>query len=194
MLLYLKEIGSIPLLSLEEERALSLKAKEGSQAAKDAMIEHNLRLVVSVAKRHLGRGLDFNDLIQAGNEGLMKAVDRYDPERGYKFSTYAMWWIRQSIDRTIKDEGRTIRIPVHLHDTYRKLTDTRKRLMGIYGESVSWKDVADELIRWGKWYYDITKVDGFRLDAVKHIRADFFPKWLEEIEEDFGKMKQKIVI
>ncbi len=143
--LYLKEIGSIPLLTPEEERELSLKAKEGSQAAKDAMIEHNLRLAVSVAKRYLGRGLEFNDLIQAGNEGLMKAVDKYDPEKGYKFSTYATWWIRQSIDRTVKDEGRSIRIPVHLHDTYKKLTDTRKRLMGTYGESVSWKDVADEL-------------------------------------------------
>ena len=140
--LYLREIGKIPLLNPEQERELSYKAKQGSKAAKDALAEHNLRLVVSLAKRFLGRGLDFNDLIQAGNEGLLKAVDKYDPEKGYKFSTYATWWIRQSIDRTIKDEGRTIRVPVHLQESYNKLKAAREKLMGMYGESVSWEDVA----------------------------------------------------
>ena len=109
--LYLREIGKIPLLTAEEELALAKKVVKGDKRAKDAMAEANMRLVVSIAKRYVGRGLDLLDLIQEGNTGLLRAVEKFDPERGFKFSTYATWWIRQAITRAIADQARTIRIP-----------------------------------------------------------------------------------
>ena len=126
--LYLREIGKIPLLTPEEELALARRVKTGEKKAKDQMAEANMRLVVSIAKRYVGRGLDLLDLIQEGNTGLLRAVEKFDPDRGFKFSTYATWWIRQAITRAIADQARTIRIPVHMVETINKLLRTQRRL------------------------------------------------------------------
>ncbi len=130
--LYLREIGKIPLLSAEEEYELAQKIINGSlkeqKRAKDKMAESNMRLVVSIAKRYSGRGLDFLDLIQEGNTGLLRAVEKLDPDKGFKFSTYATWWIRQAITRAIADQARTIRIPVHMVETINKVLRTQRRL------------------------------------------------------------------
>ncbi len=126
--LYLREIGKIPLLSAEEELALARRVMQGDRDAKDKMAEANMRLVVSIAKRYVGRGLDLLDLIQEGNTGLLRAVEKFDPEKGFKFSTYATWWIRQAITRAIADQARTIRIPVHMVETINKLLRTQRRL------------------------------------------------------------------
>lgn len=126
--LYLREIGKIPLLNSEEELALAQRVVAGDQEAKDQMAEANMRLVVSIAKRYVGRGLDLLDLIQEGNTGLLRAVEKFDPDKGFKFSTYATWWIRQAITRAIADQARTIRIPVHMVETINKLLRTQRRL------------------------------------------------------------------
>jgi RNA polymerase primary sigma factor len=126
--LYLREIGKIPLLSLDEEHKLALKVIKGDKKAKDKMVESNMRLVVSIAKRYSGRGLDLLDLIQEGNTGLLRAVEKFDPDKGFKFSTYATWWIRQAITRAIADQARTIRIPVHMVETINKLLRTQRRM------------------------------------------------------------------
>lgn len=126
--MYLREIGKIPLLTNEEEAELAKKALEGDRKAKDRMAEANMRLVVSIAKRYSGRGMDLLDLIQEGNTGLLRAVDKFDPEKGFKFSTYATWWIRQAITRAIADQARTIRIPVHMVETINKLMRTQRKL------------------------------------------------------------------
>ncbi|MDB5166108.1 MAG: polymerase sigma factor RpoD [Candidatus Saccharibacteria bacterium] len=126
--LYLREIGKIPLLSAEEELELAHKVITGDKRAKDKMAEANMRLVVSIAKRYVGRGLDLLDLIQEGNTGLLRAVEKFDPDKGFKFSTYATWWIRQAITRAIADQARTIRIPVHMVETINKLLRTQRRL------------------------------------------------------------------
>ena len=127
--LYLKEIGKVPLLSSEEEIELAKKIEEGSQYAKKKLAEANLRLVVSIAKRYVGRGMLFLDLIQEGNLGLIKAVEKFDYRKGYKFSTYATWWIRQAITRAIADQARTIRIPVHMVETINKLIRVQRQLL-----------------------------------------------------------------
>lgn len=126
--MYLKEIGKISLLTLEEEMALSKKIVEGDEEAKNKLAESNLRLVVSIAKRYVGRGMLFLDLIQEGNIGLMKAVEKFDAEKGYKFSTYATWWIRQAITRAIADQARTIRVPVHMVETINRLSRFQRQL------------------------------------------------------------------
>jgi RNA polymerase primary sigma factor len=126
--LYLREIGKIPLLTPEEELALAQRVRTGDKTAKDKMAEANMRLVVSIAKRYSGRGLDFLDLIQEGNTGLLRAVEKFDPDKGFKFSTYATWWIRQAITRAIADQARTIRIPVHMVETINKLLRTQRRM------------------------------------------------------------------
>ncbi|MBI3624056.1 sigma-70 family RNA polymerase sigma factor, partial [Candidatus Saccharibacteria bacterium] len=126
--LYLREIGKIPLLTAEEELALANRVVAGDKRAKDKMAEANMRLVVSIAKRYVGRGLDLLDLIQEGNTGLLRAVEKFDPDKGFKFSTYATWWIRQAITRAIADQARTIRIPVHMVETINKLLRTQRRL------------------------------------------------------------------
>ncbi|HAK58513.1 MAG TPA: RNA polymerase subunit sigma-70, partial [Lachnospiraceae bacterium] len=119
--MYLKEIGKVPLLSADEERDLAMRMEQGDEDAKKRLAEANLRLVVSIAKRYVGRGMLFLDLIQEGNLGLIKAVEKFDYKKGYKFSTYATWWIRQAITRAIADQARTIRIPVHMVETINKL-------------------------------------------------------------------------
>lgn len=126
--LYLREIGKIPLLKPDEELALAQKVVSGDKRAKDQMAEANMRLVVSIAKRYVGRGLDLLDLIQEGNTGLLRAVEKFDPDKGFKFSTYATWWIRQAITRAIADQARVIRIPVHMFETINKLLRTQRRL------------------------------------------------------------------
>ena len=126
--LYLREIGKIPLLKADEELALAHRVVAGEKEAKDQMAEANMRLVVSIAKRYVGRGLDLLDLIQEGNTGLLRAVEKFDPDKGFKFSTYATWWIRQAITRAIADQARVIRIPVHMFETINKLLRTQRRL------------------------------------------------------------------
>ena len=126
--MYLKEIGKIPLLSLEEEIEISKRVAEGDEEAKNILAESNLRLVVSIAKRYVGRGLLFLDLIQEGNIGLMKAVEKFDHDKGYKFSTYATWWIRQAITRALADQARTIRVPVHMVETINKMARIQRQL------------------------------------------------------------------
>lgn len=126
--MYLREIGKIPLLTPEEEADLAQRIVKGDKKAKDKMVESNMRLVVSIAKRYGGRGLDFLDLIQEGNTGLLRAVEKFDPDKGFKFSTYATWWVRQAITRAIADQARTIRIPVHMVETINKVLRTTRKL------------------------------------------------------------------
>ena len=126
--MYLKEIGRINLLTSEEEYEYALQVEEGNEDAKRILAESNLRLVVSIAKRYVGRGMAFLDLIQEGNIGLMKAVEKFNPSKGYKFSTYATWWIRQAITRAIADQARTIRVPVHMVETINKLARIQRQL------------------------------------------------------------------
>ncbi len=143
--MYLKEIGRIPLLVAEEEIDLAQKIEKGSLPARKQLTQSNLRLVVSIAKKYIGRGMSFLDLIQEGNQGLMRAVEKYDWRRGYKFSTYATWWIRQAITRAIADQARTIRIPVHMVETINKLIRTSRKLMQQLGREPTPKEIGDEM-------------------------------------------------
>ena len=142
---YLKEIGRVPLLSSEEEIELAIRIKDGDVAAKQRLSEANLRLVVSIAKRYVGRGMLFLDLIQEGNLGLIKAVEKFDYTKGYKFSTYATWWIRQAITRAIADQARTIRIPVHMVETINKLIRVSRQLLQELGREPSPEEIAKEM-------------------------------------------------
>ena len=143
--MYLREIGKIPLLTGEEEFALAQRVLKGDKKAKDKMAEANMRLVVSIAKRYSGRGLDFLDLIQEGNTGLLRAVEKFDPDKGFKFSTYATWWIRQAITRAIADQARTIRIPVHMVETINKLLRTQRRMTQEFNREPTIEELAKEL-------------------------------------------------
>lgn len=143
--LYLREIGKIPLLSAEEEMELARRIIKGDKKAKDKMAEANMRLVVSIAKRYSGRGLDFLDLIQEGNTGLLRAVEKFDPDKGFKFSTYATWWIRQAITRAIADQARTIRIPVHMVETINKLLRTQRRMTQELNREPTIEELSKEL-------------------------------------------------
>jgi RNA polymerase sigma factor, sigma-70 family len=143
--MYLKEIGKVPLLTAEEEVDLAMKMAEGSEYAKQRMTEANLRLVVSIAKRYVGRGMLFLDLIQEGNLGLIKAVEKFDYTKGYKFSTYATWWIRQAITRAIADQARTIRIPVHMVETINKTIRVSRQLLQELGHDPSAEEIAAEM-------------------------------------------------
>ena len=143
--LYLREIGKIPLLTGAQEVMLAKRIEQGDKAAKDAMAEANMRLVVSIAKKYIGRGLDLLDLIQEGNTGLLRAVEKFDYTKGYKFSTYATWWIRQAITRAIADQARTIRIPVHMVETINKLIRTQRRLVQELGREPLPEEIAAEM-------------------------------------------------
>lgn len=143
--LYLCEIGKVPLLTAKEEVDLARRIKKGDQTAKKQLAEANLRLVVSIAKKYIGRGLSFLDLIQEGNIGLFRAVEKFDPDRGFKFSTYATWWIRQAITRAIADQARTIRIPVHMVETINKLTHAQRRLVQELGREPLVEELAAEM-------------------------------------------------
>lgn len=142
---YLKEIGRVPLLTPDEEVDLAVRISNGDEAAKKRLSEANLRLVVSIAKRYLGRGMQFLDLIQEGNLGLIKAVEKFDYTKGFKFSTYATWWIRQAITRSIADQARTIRIPVHMIETINKLMRVQKQLVQEYGREPTPEEIAEEI-------------------------------------------------
>jgi RNA polymerase primary sigma factor len=142
---YLREIGKVPLLDAEEEVELAKRYEKADKRAKDKLTESNLRLVVSIAKKYIGRGLSLLDLIQEGNQGLIRAVEKYDWRKGYKFSTYATWWIRQAITRAIADQARTIRIPVHMVETINKLYRTSRRLMQELGREPTPEEIGEEL-------------------------------------------------
>ena len=179
--LYLREIGKIPLLSSEEELALAHRVVAGEKDAKDKMAEANMRLVVSIAKRYVGRGLDLLDLIQEGNTGLLRAVEKFDPDKGFKFSTYATWWIRQAITRAIADQARTIRIPVHMVETINKLLRTQRRLTQELNREPSNEEIAkemeievDKLEHIMKIKQDISSLDAsIRDDEEDSVLADF---------------------
>ena len=143
--LYLKEIGTVSLLSAEEEYALAIRKQQGDEAAKQRLIEANLRLVVSIAKRYTGRGMSFLDLVQEGNLGLIKGVEKFDPEKGFKLSTYATWWIRQSVTRALADQARTIRVPVHMVETINKMSKMQRKLTLELGYEPSVKELAEHL-------------------------------------------------
>ncbi len=143
--MYLKEIGKVPLLDNDQEQVLAEKMANGDEDAKKQLVEANLRLVVSIAKRYVGKGMFFLDLIQEGNLGLMKAVDKFDYHKGYKFSTYATWWIRQAITRAIADQARTIRIPVHMVETIHKVSRYSRQLLQEYGREASAEEIAEKM-------------------------------------------------
>ena len=143
--MYLKEIGRVPLLSADEEVNLALRIQQGDQEAKQELAEANLRLVVSIAKRYVGRGMQFLDLIQEGNMGLMKAVEKFDHTKGFQFSTYATWWIRQAITRAIADQARTIRIPVHMVETINKLVRIQRQLLQDLGREPTPEEIGAEM-------------------------------------------------
>ncbi len=179
--LYLREIGKIPLLNAEEELALAQRVVAGDKDAKDKMAEANMRLVVSIAKRYVGRGLDLLDLIQEGNTGLLRAVEKFDPDKGFKFSTYATWWIRQAITRAIADQARTIRIPVHMVETINKLLRTQRRLTQELNREPSNEEIAkemeidvDKVEHIMKIKQDISSLDAsIRDDEEDSVLADF---------------------
>ena len=143
--MYLKEIGTVPLLSAEEEYRLAVRKSQGDEVAKQRLIEANLRLVVSIAKRYTGRGMSFLDLVQEGNLGLIKGVEKFDPEKGFKLSTYATWWIRQSVTRALADQARTIRVPVHMVETINKMSKMQRKLTLELGYEPSIKELAEHL-------------------------------------------------
>jgi RNA polymerase primary sigma factor len=179
--LYLREIGKIPLLSAEEELDLAHRVVAGDKDAKDKMAEANMRLVVSIAKRYVGRGLDLLDLIQEGNTGLLRAVEKFDPDKGFKFSTYATWWIRQAITRAIADQARTIRIPVHMVETINKLLRTQRRLTQELNREPTNEEIAaameievDKVEHIMKIKQDISSLDAsIRDDEEESVLADF---------------------
>jgi RNA polymerase primary sigma factor len=179
--LYLREIGKIPLLSSEEELELAQRVVAGDKDAKDKMAEANMRLVVSIAKRYVGRGLDLLDLIQEGNTGLLRAVEKFDPDKGFKFSTYATWWIRQAITRAIADQARTIRIPVHMVETINKLLRTQRRLTQELNREPTNEEIAqamdievDKVEHIMKIKQDISSLDAsIRDDEEESVLADF---------------------
>ena len=156
--MYLKDIGEVPLLSADDEIDLAKRIQEGDEEAKKKLSEANLRLVVSIAKRYVGRGMLFLDLIQEGNIGLMKAVEKFDYEKGFKFSTYATWWIRQAITRAIADQARTIRVPVHMVETINKLIKTSRHLLQTLGREPTPEEIAEELEMPVEKVRDILKV------------------------------------
>ncbi|HET6925026.1 MAG TPA: RNA polymerase sigma factor RpoD [Candidatus Saccharimonadales bacterium] len=179
--LYLREIGKIPLLNSEEELALAKRVVAGDEKAKHEMAEANMRLVVSIAKRYVGRGLDLLDLIQEGNTGLLRAVEKFDPDKGFKFSTYATWWIRQAITRAIADQARTIRIPVHMVETINKLLRTQRRLTQELNREPTNEEIAkameievDKVEHIMKIKQDISSLDAsIRDDDEDSVLADF---------------------
>ena len=169
--LYLREIGKIPLLTPEEEADLAQRIVKGDKKAKDKMVESNMRLVVSIAKRYGGRGLDFLDLIQEGNTGLLRAVEKFDPEKGFKFSTYATWWVRQAITRAIADQARTIRIPVHMVETINKVLRTTRKLTSELNREPTNEEIAKEL-----------DMEPEKVDYVMRIKQD-----IASLDQSVGK-------
>ena len=170
--MYLKEIGKISLLSLDEELELSERVANGDEEAKNKLAESNLRLVVSIAKRYVGRNLSFLDLIQEGNMGLMKAVDKFDATKGYKFSTYATWWIRQAITRAIADQAKTIRVPVHMVETINKLKRTQRQLTLELNREPTEEELAKKMNIPVEKIREIIKIDVDPISLEKPTRED----------------------
>ena len=188
--LYLREIGKIPLLSNEEEVDLAYRIVKGEKKAKDKMVEANMRLVVSIAKRYSGRGLDFLDLIQEGNTGLLRAVEKFDPDKGFKFSTYATWWIRQAITRAIADQARTIRIPVHMVETINKVLRATRKLTNELNREPSVEEIAKEMGMEPEKVDYVVKIkqDIASLDATVGRDGDDEDSVLGDFIEDEGRV------
>ena len=188
--LYLREIGKIPLLSNEEEVDLAYRIVKGEKKAKDKMVEANMRLVVSIAKRYSGRGLDFLDLIQEGNTGLLRAVEKFDPDKGFKFSTYATWWIRQAITRAIADQARTIRIPVHMVETINKVLRATRKLTNELNREPTVEEIAKEMGMEPEKVEYVMKIkqDIASLDATVGRDGDDEDSVLGDFIEDEGRV------
>jgi len=184
---YLTDIGSRPLLCAEEEQRMAMQIKAGNEDVRRQFIEANLKLVVSVAKRYQGRGLALEDLIQEGNLGLMRAVEKFDSAKGYKFSTYAFWWIRQAITRAIADQGRTIRLPVHLGDKLNRLKKSSLRLQQELGRSPTAEELAEHMGISAESVQELTKVsqEPVSLDLPLHAGQDLD---LSDVIEDRGAL------
>ncbi len=182
--MYLSEIGRVDLLSSDEEIKLAKAIEKGDSAAKQKLAESNLRLVVSIAKKYIGRGLSFLDLIQEGNIGLFRAVEKFDPKRGFKFSTYATWWIRQAITRAIADQARTIRIPVHMVETINKLTHTQRRLLQELGREPTIEELSSEMDMEIKKVRHIMKISQDIISLEAPVGAEEDSKLGDFIEDD----------
>ncbi len=182
--MYLSEIGRVELLTADEEIKLAKQIAKGDPVAKQKLAEANLRLVVSIAKKYIGRGLSFLDLIQEGNIGLFRAVEKFDPKRGFKFSTYATWWIRQAITRAIADQARTIRIPVHMVETINKLTHTQRRLLQEFGREPTVDELASEMDLDIKKVRHILKISQDIVSLEAPVGAEEDSKLGDFIEDD----------
>ncbi len=169
---YLREIGKVTVLGIEAEVDLARKVQKGDLQSKQILVRHNLRLVVSIAKRYLNRGMSFLDLIQEGNLGLMKAVDKFDPERGYKFSTYATWWVRQAITRSLSDKSRTIRLPVHMVELISKIKKTAKKLGDKIGHNPTNEQIAKELDLDVERVKEVTQIMELPVSLNSKVNAD----------------------
>jgi RNA polymerase primary sigma factor len=182
--MYLSEIGRVELLTADEEIKLAKRIAKGDPVAKQKLAEANLRLVVSIAKKYIGRGLSFLDLIQEGNIGLFRAVEKFDPKRGFKFSTYATWWIRQAITRAIADQARTIRIPVHMVETINKLTHTQRRLLQEFGREPTVEELSSEMDMDIKKVRHILKISQDIVSLESPVGAEEDSKLGDFIEDD----------
>ena len=182
--MYLSEIGRVDLLTGDEEIKLAKRIAKGDPIAKQKLAEANLRLVVSIAKKYIGRGLSFLDLIQEGNIGLFRAVEKFDPGRGFKFSTYATWWIRQAITRAIADQARTIRIPVHMVETINKLTHTQRQLLQELGREPTVDELASEMDIDIKKVRHILKISQDIISLEAPVGAEEDSKLGDFIEDD----------
>ena len=193
--MFLKEIGKVPLLTAEEEVELAIRMSQGDEEAKRRMTEANLRLVVSIAKRYVGRGMLFLDLIQEGNLGLIKAVEKFDYTKGYKFSTYATWWIRQAITRAIADQARTIRIPVHMVETINKVIRVSRQLLQELGHDPSAEEIAAEMDMPVDKVREILKIAQEPVSKVLELRfgiVDGRTRTLEEVGKEFNVTRERI--
>ena len=190
--MYLHEIGNIPLISAEEEAILSTKASSGDNDAKNRLIEANLRLVVSVAKRYSSRGMPILDLIQEGNLGLIKAVERFDKNKGFKFSTYATWWIRQSITRALSDQSRTIRLPVHMAETVNKLIRESRRMLQELGREPTTEELAKEMKMSEERLRSIRRIALEPISLDLHIGDDEDNSLLEFVADDTAKSPDEV--